>query len=211
MTSQRNSFLTKSCTNFQQQHIFRNSLDKNFYSHLGEPSDFEQRCSLTNFKKYQESKRPRGYDEIGMDIMVLKKKFFFRLPLLSILDFFLLQIRNLSCDDFNVVEISLEHLESELKKFMNISHVLKNDIVEKVSIIIDQNASTRPKIVQNSLKILKLLANDFKVSLNIVKKSMLMGHIFELMKTQKDLEEKCAEVLFSLSEFPIGNDINIFH
>lgn len=118
-----------------------------------------------------------------------------------------MQIENLSSDDLDDVECSLIHLSDELKNGSQIPFAIKLGIIEKLYEILSQVKSfSKPIIMPYSLEILGYIALNSKGAYLIAKDKKLLRLIFNLMRTQSDLNPFCCELLLTLSADVIGEN-----
>jgi hypothetical protein len=115
------------------------------------------------------------------------------------------QISDLSSENLDVIKNTLSTLKTELKNASLIPLAVDLGILDHLRSILSKTSSfSKSCIVGNALNILHLIANDFKGSQAIAKDGKLLNLIVEMLRTQMDLEEICADILNLLSVVPHG-------
>ncbi|KAG5680180.1 hypothetical protein PVAND_009705 [Polypedilum vanderplanki] len=185
----QNSFLTKSSTKLQQD-LINKCVKKIFNEKFNDLYKCEQMAVVADCKKYNEENFCRGFGNIGYENL----------------------IKSLSSDNLDLIKNSLITLENELKNTTKIPSAIGFGTVNKLSQILFKASSfAKDGIMENALKILNFIAKDFKGSQAIAKDEKLLKIILEYMRTQKDLEELCAEIFQSLTSVPhVANQLPTF-
>lgn len=126
------------------------------------------------------------------------------------MNFFLLQIKNLSNENPQIVQNSLEKLEIDLKNAYKAHQAIKLGIFEKLFLKIQENSSAESsEILSIALKILNHIARDYKFSSCIAENAELIKLILTIMKPENpQLLDTCAEIFQTLSDNPEGKNTN---